>query len=300
MKINARDLLKPKYYPLWCLYFVFYLLSRLPKEFIYKIGHILGIIAYKYIPKKVALAKKNISLCFPNLNEQELNKLVKEHFIELGHFLMETALAYTNPKRKVDITFKGDHHLQAALKEKKGAIILYAHFTLIDIGMKTFHQSIKNIKLSAVYTPASHPFFEYLQQKGRGHYLEFIEKQSPRKILRALKNNKAIFFLPDLYMSQHKKHLDLPFLGHHKNILTTCSDLARITQTKIIPLITKRNKDLSYTQELLPPLENFPSDNIQEDTTKIKNYIEKQIKKYPSQYFWYSNQFSLQPEEYLS
>jgi KDO2-lipid IV(A) lauroyltransferase len=63
-------------------------------------------------------------------------------------------------------------------------------------------------------------------------------------------------------------------------------------KAKVIPVFTMRltkcnsDKRTGYLLRLLPPLENFPTDNDYHDIVRLNQLIEEQIKAFPAQYLW--------------
>ena len=61
-------------------------------------------------------------------------------------------------------------------------------------------------------------------------------------------------------------------------------------------MIPKRNEDGSgYTIEITPALENFPTDNDENDVIRINQEVEKAILRKPEQYMWLHRRFKTRP-----
>jgi KDO2-lipid IV(A) lauroyltransferase len=61
-------------------------------------------------------------------------------------------------------------------------------------------------------------------------------------------------------------------------------------------LIPRRNADDSgYTLEVSAPLQNFPTDNDEQDLIKINQELEKAIMVQPEQYMWLHRRFKTRP-----
>ena len=57
------------------------LLALLPLPLIRALGFLLARLLYLLIPSRRKVAIKNLQLCFPELNTQELKKLSQQHFV---------------------------------------------------------------------------------------------------------------------------------------------------------------------------------------------------------------------------
>ena len=61
-------------------------------------------------------------------------------------------------------------------------------------------------------------------------------------------------------------------------------------------IIPVRNDDGSgYTLEIMPPLENFPTEDNIADVTRINQELEKAISRKPEQYMWLHRRFKTRP-----
>lgn len=52
-----------------------------------------GTLARPFLKRRESIARKNLELCFPNLSQEERDKLVDENFRSLGMGLLETGMA---------------------------------------------------------------------------------------------------------------------------------------------------------------------------------------------------------------
>ena len=72
-----------------------------------------------------------------------------------------------------------------------------------------------------------------------------------------------------------------------KTSLKSVSKLAKITKSKVLPCIcTYDIKKHKYCFQVFPVLENFPSDNLQDDCARINTVLERQIMINKMQYMW--------------
>jgi KDO2-lipid IV(A) lauroyltransferase len=66
----------------------------------------------------------------------------------------------------------------------------------------------------------------------------------------------------------------------------------------VVPFFPRRLPDGRYHLTILPPLENFPSDDPVADTRRYVQVLEQHIQRCPEQYFWVHRKFKNLPEPY--
>lgn len=79
---------------------------------------------------------------------------------------------------------------------------------------------------------------------------------------------------------------------------TATSTLARLGKAVTIPYFPERTADGRYHLTILPPLEDFPGDDLIEDTNKYVRVLEEQVRRCPEQYLWVHRKFKDLPDSY--
>ena len=275
--------------------FILYLCAYLPLPVLHGIGTCIGWVLVHTRNRSRHTSEINISLCFPELSGRDRHRLLDAHFASIGIALVETALGWWGPDRRLGklATLTGHEHLQAALQQGRGAILLSAHFTTLEIGGR----------LLSLYTPfhvlyRSHknPVIETLQRRSRRRRFEkAIPRGDPRAMLASLKQNRPVWYAPD---QDHgiENSLFVPFFGIPAATLTATSRLARVSGAPVVPFFQRRLPGArGYELTLLPALEDFPGENIEQDTRCIMKLIETRIRQQPEQYLWVHRRFKTRP-----
>ena len=65
-----------------------------------------------------------------------------------------------------------------------------------------------------------------------------------------------------------------------------------------LKLLLRDLPDGRYHLRILPPLVDFPSDDLVADTNKYVGALEEQVRRRPEQYFWVHRKFKGLPESY--
>lgn len=268
---------------------VLYLLVQLPLFLQYKIANIIGFFSYYIIPRRRHIAETNIKICFPDLDEKQRKKLVKDHFKALSIGIFELGMAWWAGKKRLEniYTIEGLEHLDKALEKGCGVLLLSAHFTTLEITgrLVNFEHGIV-----PMYRKNENPVIEYFLQKNRDGHCEYaIPREDIRAVLKALKKNHIVWYAPD--QSFKGKHsLLVPFFKEPAATNTATSRIAKISKAAVIPFFSYR-KNGHYYLKLAPALENFPTADLYQDSLYINQIIEQAVLDAPEQYFWLHRKF---------
>jgi KDO2-lipid IV(A) lauroyltransferase len=289
--------LHPRFWPTWLMFFLLWLVTRLPFSLQMLSGRLIGRIAYLTARRRRHIAAINIGLCFPQLDTRSQAALVKAHFLALGQGVVETALCWWGREKQLRDKYLliGEEHLYSAHAAGKGVILLSAHFTTLELGgrllalRQPFH---------VLYRQHRNPLFETVMQRARARRFETaIPRDDTRGLLKCLKDNGAVWYAPD---QNHggSQSLFAPFFGIQASTLTTTSRLARISGAAVVPFLqTRLPRDQGYLLILCPALGDFPGDDLQADATRINGLIEDAIREMPEQYLWVHRRFKTRPAD---
>jgi len=259
------------------------------------IGRLIGKALMRLSPRRKAIANTNINLAFPQLSRSARDKLLREHFEAVGIGLIEMGLGWWSSERflKRAGTIHGLQYLDAAVAKGRGVILLSAHFTTLEI---TGHILGRERPIHALYRKNENPVVEHLLKKGRERHTDgTTHRDDIRGMIKALKSGKTVWFAFDQNYG-HKGSVFSSFFGVPAATNTATSRLAKITGCLVVPFFAKRTNNNHYELNILEPLENFPSDNIQADTDRLNQLIENAVSKCPEQYLWIHRRYKDSPD----
>ncbi len=274
------------------------LICLLPHRAALAIGSALGQLAYRCVGLRRAIVRRNVELCFPDLTPTELDNLAYEHFKALGMSIIEMGLGrWASDAHLQSITdFVGAEHLQKAFESGRGIILLNAHFTTLEISGRVL--ALNCPPIDAVYRKNSSDFITELQRSGRERSAEStIEKRDIKKMIRSLRDGRALWYAADQSYNR-KGSIVVNFFGVPTMHTTATSSLARLGKAVTIPFFPCRKADGRYVMTVLPPFENFPSDDPLDDTRRYIKVLEDHIRSCPEQYLWIHRKFKGLPEGY--
>jgi KDO2-lipid IV(A) lauroyltransferase len=283
--------LTPRFWPVWFGLGFLRLALHLPFPARLGAGRWLGRVSMRLAPRRRRIAAINLALCFPEISEIERNALLRDHFESLGMALIETAMCWWSPDEEIRrrVQVEGIEHLDEAMTQGRGVIMLTGHFTTLDLGGR-FVTMLAPV--AAVYRPHGNALFDEIVKRGRERSAkETIPKQDVRGIIRALRRGRAVWFAPD--QSHRRRHsASVPFFGVPAPTNTATSTFARLSGAPVVPFFPVRLPDSrGYRLIILPALENFPGDDPAEDAARINRLLEAQIRKNPAQYLWVHRRF---------
>ena len=274
------------------------LICLLPHGAVLAIGRAFGRIAFRFGGSRRAIVRRNVELCFPDRTSAEHDDLTYEHFKALGMSIVEMGLGrWASDAHLQSITeIVGIEHLQNAVRNGHGVILLSAHFTTLEISGRLIAQHTPG--LDAVYRKNRSDFITELQRSGRERSVDStIEKRDIKKIIRSLRNGRVVWYAPDQSYNR-KGSIVVDFFGVATMHTTATSSLARLGKAVTIPFFPCRKADGSYLMTVLPPFENFPSDDPLDDTRRYIKVLEDHIRTCPEQYLWVHRKFKGLPEGY--
>lgn len=295
MNKNDVNLMSPQYWPAWLILSILWLISRLPMRWQINIGETLGRFLYLFPTKLKKITLKNLELCFPEYSIEKRKRLAKDNFAALGAGAMEAAMAWWLPDSRLSklLNVHGFEHAEAALAKGKGVILIGPHFTCLEmIGrLMGFYCSF-----AVMYRPHKKRFVAYLHERFRSkNSVQYIPRHRMRGLLRALNENKIVWYAYDVDGGK-KRSVFAPFFGIPTASLTAISRIIKLSDATVMPIsFYRRDKEMSYDVFIAPPLENFPSDLV-EDATRLNVIIEQAIREKPEQYVWQYKRFKTRPE----
>ncbi|MFN2332475.1 MAG: LpxL/LpxP family Kdo(2)-lipid IV(A) lauroyl/palmitoleoyl acyltransferase [Halomonas sp.] len=286
----------PRYWPVWIGIAGMYVAAWLPWRLKLWVGKRVGLAAWRFARRRRHITETNIRLCFPERDDAQQARLVRETFIANGIGIMETATGWCRDPEHLRhrVTFRGREHMDRLRAEGKGSLILGIHFSTLDLG-GALHSLF--FPADAVYRPHNNPLFDRFIDRSRRHsFGQTIDRYDLRGVVRRVKAGHGVWYSPDQDFGREAS-VFAPFFGIPAATVKMTSRIARMTGAPVIPFMFHRNPDnRTYTLEYLPPLENFPSGDDLADASQVNAVIEAAIRKHPEQYLWLHRRFKTRPE----
>lgn len=283
-------LLAPRYWPTWIGLGVLRTMALLPYPAQRRVGGAIGWVL-RHVPSPwVRIAERNLELCLPGLSGTERKALLERHCSSLGMAVCETATTWWCTDSRVNrlAEVRGLENLQAALARGRGAIMIGGHFTTIEIATRILGTVVP---LNVVYRPTKNELLSYTMHTSFTKHGNPIPYDDIRAMIRALKNNEAVWYAPD-QSYRNKGAAMIKFFGRPAATTTATTRLARITKAAVLTYFPERLPGgAGYRVYIGPALEDFPSDDPEADAERFNRLLEAHILKVPEQYLWMHRRF---------
>jgi KDO2-lipid IV(A) lauroyltransferase len=294
--IKLSDLIHPSAWPVWIGLSILWLITRLPPNWQIRIGKGLGKLIYLTAPKLKHISKINIQLCFPEKTLAEQTQLLRDNFASLGIGIIETAMAWWMSDKRLQqckVTVNGLEHAEAAFAKGNGIILLGPHFTCLEMVGRLLGS---RYAFAVLYRPHKKKLLAHIQAYSRKKYgIRQIARHEIRYLLRTLKENTAVWYAYDIDAGE-KKSVFAPFFGIQTASLNAVSRLVTMSNATILPISFHRlDNTWGYEINLLPAIDNIPSDDLTNDATRLNASIEAAIRNKPEQYIWQYKRFKTRP-----
>ena len=288
----------PRYWPTWVLFAVMRTSARLPVGAQLWLGAAIGGIFFTLNRRERRIARRNLEICFPELAAWERERLLRRHFRSLGLSVVEMGVGWFTPIAKLHerVEIRGLEHLDAALAGGRGALLVTAHFTPIEIGVCVLEDYPGTV--SSLYRPQRNAMMDWLILKGRSRFSSTqVPRDNVRLLMRLLKRNEAVLYMPDQTYLGNQSAM-IPFFGEPATTNVATSKIAKISGAPVLPYWFRRNSDeRTYTVEIEPPLPSFPTDDALADTKRLVALLEARIREVPEQYLWAYKKFKRRPDD---
>jgi Kdo2-lipid IVA lauroyltransferase/acyltransferase len=285
MSLPARFLL-PWYWPAWFALGLTRVLARLSYPAMLRVCAALGTLARWVLPVQRRIVRRNLELCLPELDRPARERILRDHFRNLGITVGETALSWWDDGTRIRALaqVEGLEHVDRALARGSGVILLAAHFTTLEMGARIMTLARP---IHPMYKPTRNPLIaEYMIARRAAQSAGAIANDDIRSVVRTLRANGVIWYAPD-QAYRHKGAELVPFFGIPVATNTATSRLARSTGAAVLPYFVERLPAAAgYRVRIGAALENFPSDDPVADTLRYHALIEAEVRRIPAQYLW--------------
>ena len=256
-----------------------------------KLGEIIG----KYFGplfRKKAIAKKNILIAFPNINETSIDEIIDNMWRNIGSIFGE--YIHINKfsildEEKNKIVFTNKSNLQILKNNKKPIVFFSGHFANFELMAKCLQELEFNI--GAIYRPLNNIFLNPIMEFIRKKYICSIqiEKGSAgtKKLIKHISTNNPLALMIDQRLSSS---IRVPFFNQPATTTTAPAQLSIKYDALLVPVFLKRLKKTNYEFFIEEPLVVKKTNNYEKDIFNITEIMNKKIEEFikvdPANWLW--------------
>ena len=260
-----------------------------------KLSSDLGEIIGKYFGplfRKKTIAKKNILIAFPDLNEKLINEMIERMWKNIGRIFGE--YIHINKfsiidQKKIKIVFANKNNFELLKKNNKPVVFFSGHFANFELMAKCLQELGFNI--GAIYRPLNNIFLNPIMEFIRKKYIcpIQIEKGSngTKKLIKHISTNGPLALMIDQRLSSS---IRVPFFNQPATTTTTPAQLAIKYDALLVPVFLKRLEKTNFEFFIEKPLIINRTNDYDKDifniTQSMNKKIEEFIKRDPAHWLW--------------
>ena len=298
VKTAARSLWHPFEWPAWLGLALLWCYGSLPWRWIHRSGNLLGRIVAPLLRARAHVAKRNLQLCFPEMDDSARAGLLAANLRNTGNLLGEFAFAWMASRDallRVPARFTGVEHLQQALARGRGVLLAGVHLSHLELCGRLTSQQLAPAPIAGLYREHTSAAFEWAIRRCRLRYADAMFRRNElRGALRWLKAGNILWYAPDQEYKRGES-LFVPFFGVPAATLTATHQLAKLSGAAVIGFAHRRLADGSFEISFAPELASFPSSDPRLETERINQLLEAAIRQAPEQYLWLHKRFKTRP-----
>ncbi len=245
--------------------------------------------------RRVAIARRNLALCFPDWTSARLEQTLRLHFRLLAESVADIAQAWCRPGR-LDESFGeviGMEYVEAARAGGRGVLLITGHATCLELGARLFGE---RVEACGIYRPLRNPVLDAFQNRGRERYARrMIPRHDLRAMVKHLRAGGILWYAPDQDFGPDRSEF-VPFFGQPVATARGIIELARLGRAAVVPMyplqcLADRRVEVHVEAEL-PDFADAPAI---ESLGAFNRFLERQIRRSPAQYWWLHRRFKSAP-----
>ncbi len=283
---------------------MFFIFTLLPVSVVDRVACWLGDVAARKNKKRFNIAKINLSLCFPEHSDEDIEQLLAEHFRAQFRSVVHYFILWWRPVSTVrkKIHKVGFEKIEEYRQQGKNIIILLTH----NVGLEFSGAAIAmDYKVVGPYKPMRNPVIDWMVARGRlrfgkNHNKLVTREDGLRPLIREVRAGSILGYFADEDLGE-KNSVFAPFYGVQKATIPVLGRLAKTCNAVVLPCVSCYEAETGrYLIKLLPEIDNLPSGDDVTDSINMNKAIERAIDHCPAQYLWTLRYFKTRPEGEVS
>lgn len=269
-------------------------IALLPLPLVRGLGAVLGWLLYALVASRRRVVMTNLRLCFPQWSQDELRAQTRRVFVRFAQSWLDRGWLWHGSEAVLRrrLVLEGD--LQA-LQGDKPTVLFAPHFMGLDAAWTALTLNVAR-RFATIYSPQLNAAADAWIYAGRQRFgaPEMVARlDGVKPIVAALRAGEPLYLLPDMNFDPSES-LFVPFFGVQACTIPSLSRFARLGRAQVVPIATRMTPG-GYAVRVLPAWSDFPTTDLEADTTRMNRELESYITPDPSQYYWVHKRFKDRP-----
>lgn len=246
------------------------------------------------------VTRRNIELCFPELDATQQRALVKESLMHTALLPFEFAQMVYSPTvqlRDQIAKIEGEALLDEAMRSGRGILIMmphFGHFEFVSLlggnyGAAALFKPPKLASLEAIITET---------RKRHGAIMYPTTAAGVRRLIRYMRNGNLVLMLPDQVPDRDARGTASTFFGQPVATMTLAHRIIKQNQPVVLFASIERvikDQTLEYVFYIERPSEGVEGEDEKRYADAINASIERIVRRAPAQYQWEYKRFKRAP-----
>ncbi len=262
------------------------------------LGGVLGWLAYRLPNRTRNVARRNLELCFPELETARREALLKTFLQETGRGLTELGLVwYRDPSVVLGLArrVEGREHLARALADGRGVLVISPHLGAWEW---LVHYLAAQGRCTFFYREPKDPGIEQVITAGRqrtGATMVKAGARGVRSAFRALKRGQIVGVMPDQQPKRGQGEFS-PFFGQSALTMVLASRLAQRSEASVVFCCAIRLPGAKgFEVHFQPAGDAIRRPDLGQSVAALNEHVEALVRRWPAQYQWGYKRFSIRP-----
>ena len=270
-------------------------IARLPQRLLLAMGTGLMWLLWPALGKRRRYAAINLALCFPELDEMQRNRLLRDNLRATVTGALELLRAWYAPSGALAglAQVEGLEHLHAATASGRGVLLFGGHFTHSELAARLLSEAARQ-PVHVMVRRNNHRCLEAMFERARRRaFAGTVAKKDVRGLLKTLSRGGVVAYSAD--QNFNYQNAFVPFFGVPAATLVVTPELAERGNAVVLPFWFHRDAQGKYRLRVERQWSNWPSGDATADAARYMHELEQVVRQHPEQYLWVHRRFKTRP-----
>ena len=270
-------------------------ISRLPQSILLWLGRALAWLSWPAMGKRRRYARINLALCFPQLEDAQRSRLLRDNLRATVTGALELLRAWYAPSTALVglAQVEGLEHLQAATASGRGVLLFGGHFTHSELAARLLAEA-SGQPVHVMVRRNNHRCLEDMFERARRRaFAGTVAKKDVRGLLKTLSRGGVVAYSAD--QNFNYQNAFVPFFGVPAATLVATPELAERGNAVVLPFWFHRDAEGKYQLRIEPQWSGWPSGDPETDAARYMHELEQVVRQHPEQYLWVHRRFKTRP-----